>query len=98
MLPGSTRFVTSPFAPLVGLPTKVTSVADSKKRQVCSDWLIANSLISITTLPVRQLLLERVRRRVARIVEAEPALQWATEERRSDARFRREPRRERPRR
>ena len=37
--------MTSPFAPLVGLPTNATSVADSKNRHVCSDWLMARSSI-----------------------------------------------------
>jgi hypothetical protein len=43
--------VTSPFAPAVCEPMNVVPLAASKKRPVCSAWLIVRSSMSITVLP-----------------------------------------------
>src|SRR5262245_22738461 len=49
---GIMKFVTSPFEPIVGDPMNFVPLAASKKRPVCSAWLIVRSSISITVSPV----------------------------------------------
>jgi len=50
--PGSATTVTSPFAPIVGEPMNAVPFAASRKRPVCSAWLIVRSSMSITVRPV----------------------------------------------
>jgi hypothetical protein len=47
-LPGSTRLVMSPLAPLIGVPTNAVPFAAQRKSPVCSACLMVRSSMSIT--------------------------------------------------
>ena len=51
MSPGRVKVVTSPLAPIVGLPMNVVPFAASKNSPVCSDWLIARRRSSSPSCP-----------------------------------------------